>query len=125
MASHTKSPKICCHSPAAPLDEFNDSDVSSTLSSSESSPLGSAMAGGGLQPQPASGEVLEMMGEEISHIDQQEHHRNIKIPYGTLDPSATIAGSALKGSIPCSIYNPSLYNVHVRPLQWPPRAWCC
>lgn len=59
------------------------------------------MAGGGLQSQPASGEVLEMMREEISHIDQNEHHRNIKIPYGSLDPAATVAGSALKGCCPC------------------------
>jgi hypothetical protein len=105
MASCTKSPKICCHSPPAAVKDFHDSDATSTTSSASSSE--SAMAGaGGLQPQPAAGEVLEMMGEEISHIDQQEHHRNIKIPYGSLDPAATIAGSALKGScIPCSIDN--------------------
>jgi len=99
MASCTKSPKICCHAPATPPmpEDFRDADAGASASSSDSeSPLG--MAGGGLQPQPASGEVLEMMGEEISLIDQQEHHRNIKIPYGSLDPATTIAGSALKGS---------------------------
>jgi hypothetical protein len=66
------------------------------------------MAGGGLQPQPASGEELEMMGEDISHIDQNEHHRNLKIPYGSLDPAATVAGSALKGCSPCLMNQCSL-----------------
>lgn len=85
MASCTKSPKICCHTPA---EDFEDA-------AEDQSPAALGITnGGGLQPQPASGEVLEMMGEEIS----QEHHRNIKIPYGSLDPAATIAGSALKGS---------------------------
>lgn len=84
MASCTKSPKICCHTPA---EDFEDAAEDQSAAA-----IGMA-GGGGLQPQPASGEVLEMMGEEIS----QEHHRSIKIPYGSLDPAATIAGSALKG----------------------------
>ena len=103
MAARTKSPTICCHSAteSAHHGDFESDAASSTASSSEAaSPLGSTMAGGGLQPQPASGEV-EMMGEDISHIDQNEHQRNIKIPYGSLDPAATVAGSALKGCGPC------------------------
>ena len=111
MASRSESPKICClHSTTAPVQQqqqagFDVSDGTSTGSASACSEsttsalgTGSAMAGGGLQPQPASGEVLDMMGEDISHIDPNEHHRNLKLPtYGSLDPAATIAGSALKG----------------------------
>lgn len=93
MASHTKSPKICCDSPASPLEDF-DSDASSTSFSSESSLLGTNMARS-LEPQPASGEVLGMMEE---HIDQQDHHRNIKVPYGSIDSATTVAGSTLKGA---------------------------
>nr|PNR49677.1 hypothetical protein PHYPA_011573 [Physcomitrium patens] len=93
MASHTKSQKIRCLSSTSPLEDF-DSDMPST-SSSESSPLGSNMARGGPRPQPASGEVSVMMEE---HINQQDHHRNLKVPFESLDPAVTIAGSALKGA---------------------------
>lgn len=91
MASRTESPENFGDSSSSPCEDF-DSGFS------ESSALGSCLgAAGSLQPQPASGEVLEIMGEELSFIEQQEHNRNSKIPYGSLDPAATIAGSVLKG----------------------------
>lgn len=70
-----------------------------------------------LEPQPASGEVLGMMEE---HIDQQDHHRNIKVPYGSIDSATTVAGSTLKGCIPRPTQTLSLFNLHVYPLQRSP-----
>lgn len=72
------------------------------------------MARGGPRPQPASGEVSVMMEE---HINQQDHHRNLKVPFESLDPAVTIAGSALKGCILRSLFTFSTCNVHANPLQ--------
>lgn len=111
MASRTESPEnnTCCSS-IAPREDFDAGVYSAEYSTFP-------MAGGGLEPQPASGEVLEMIGKELSHIDQQEHGRNMKIPHGSLDPTATIAGSALKGCSPDSIL--TVCHSRVWPLQWP------